>query len=154
MFFKKEVYKQSISTSESVSTESSPESNSFIEQALTNPIKEEPVASKEKSADQLRNLVIGAGVHLQGSFNVPSKTSVSGLIAGKLITKDLIVEESGKVQGEVDCQIADIAGYVENCIQVHEFLTLRASAIIAGDIFYHEIAIERGAKITGKLARL
>ena len=154
MFFKKETSKQSNLLSDSILIEDVSENKGYIEPANNNPSQRESVMVNEKGSDQIGNLVIGAGVHLQGSFNVPSKTSVSGLIAGKLITKDLIVEESGKVQGEVDCQIADIAGYVKNCIQVHEFLTLRASAIIAGDIFYHEIAIERGAKITGKLVRL
>jgi cytoskeletal protein CcmA (bactofilin family) len=100
------------------------------------------------------SLIVGAGVQLQGSFTVPTKSTISGLVKGDLNTNDLTVEKGGTVQGQIDCQTADIAGQIENLIQVHQFLILRSSAVAVGDIHYQEILIEKGAKITGKLVRL
>ena len=39
-------------------------------------------------------------------------------------------------------------------LRVHELLVVRASSNISGNIFYKEIDIERGAKITGQLSML
>lgn len=99
-------------------------------------------------------LIVGADVRLQGSFTVPIKTTVSGLVDGNLATSDLIVKVVGRIQGQVRCQTADIAGQIENLLHVHEYLVLRSSAVVIGEIYYQEIAIEKGAKINGKLVRL
>ena len=46
---------------------------------------------------QLDDLVVGSAVHLKDAFNVPSKTTIHGLIRGSLITKDLVINQSGKL---------------------------------------------------------
>jgi cytoskeletal protein CcmA (bactofilin family) len=151
MFFKKEVSIPAKSSSEIPADHDLSQSTK-----LKDAIQVELTAPEEKKGfrNQLGNLNVGEGVRLRGSFNVPNKTIVAGLIEGNLATKELLVQENGKVQGQVDCQLADIAGYLENDLQVHTALTLRASAVITGNVFYQEITIEKGAKITGKLARL
>jgi len=149
MFFKKEVSSSLTPSLESLAHEGLPQSNELIK-----PIQGQPAVPAEENPTQIGSLVVGQGVCLRGSLNVPNKTTVAGIIEGNLATKELLVQEKGKVQGQVDCQLADIAGYVENNLQVHTALTLRAGAVVAGNIFYKEITIERGAKITGKLARL
>ena len=148
MFFKKEASKLSTDTSPTPVLQSPP----------PQVVPEEVIAHSPKNVDVDQftdgNLVIGSGVHLQGTLTVPIKTTVSGLIRGNLATADLAVNPGGTVQGQVDCQTADIAGQVENLLQVHQYLILRSSAVAIGDIYYQEIAIEKGAKITGKLIRL
>jgi len=66
----------------------------------------------------------------------------------------LTVGNTGKIEGKINCQIADIAGRVKDDLHVHELLTLRASSNISGNIFYKEIDIEKGAKVTGQLSML
>lgn len=149
MFFKKEVSISLKTSLESLSDENLPQINGLIE-----PIQVDPAAPAEEKSTQIGNLVVGEGVRLRGSFNVPSKTTVTGLIEGNLATKELLIEGNGKVQGQVDCDLADIAGHVEKDLQVDTSLIIRASAVITGNIYYREITIEKGAKITGKLARL
>ncbi|QWE25541.1 polymer-forming cytoskeletal protein [Polynucleobacter sp. AP-Elch-400A-B2] len=114
----------------SLSNEGLPQSNELIK-----PIQGKPAVPAEENSTQMVNLAVGKGVCLRGSFNAPNKTIVAGLIEGNLITKELLVKEYGEVQGQVDCQLADIAGYVENDLQIHIALTLRASAVITGNIF-------------------
>ena len=149
MFFKKEIV-AALNTSSVMIPSQDPPQNKGTHVITQN----QPTPREEQNITQAGNLVVGKGVCLRGSFNVPSKTNVAGLIEGSLTTKELLVREEGKVQGEINCQLADIAGQVENDLHVHTILTLRASAVITGNIFYEEIAIEKGAKITGKLARL
>jgi cytoskeletal protein CcmA (bactofilin family) len=99
-------------------------------------------------------LVVGEGVVLNGSLEVPNKALVLGAINGDLKVHSLAVGSTGKIEGKVDCQIADIAGHVKDDLRVHELLIVRSSSRISGNIFYKEIDIERGAKISGQLSMM
>jgi cytoskeletal protein CcmA (bactofilin family) len=149
MFFKKEIEPTLNTSSEMILAKNLP-----LSEEISEVIQIAPTLPEEQNIRQAGNLVVGEGVRLRGSFNVPNKTTVTGLIEGRLATKELLVGKEGKVQGEVNCQLANIAGHVENDLQVHIALTIRASAVITGNIFYQEITIEKGAKISGQLAKL
>jgi cytoskeletal protein CcmA (bactofilin family) len=149
MFFKKEIEATLNTSSEMMPAEGLPQSKEISEVTQS-----APAVPEKQNVKQAGNLVVGEGVCLRGSFNVPTKTTVTGLIEGSIATKELLVGQKGKVQGQVECQIADIAGHIESHLQAHDLLTLRSTAVILGDVFYKEIAIEKGAKITGKLTRL
>ena len=99
-------------------------------------------------------LIVGEGVVLNGTLEVPNKAIVSGAINGDLKVHSLAVGITGKIEGTVVCQVADIAGHVKDDLRVNELLIIRASSSISGNIFYKEIDIERGAKITGQLSML
>ena len=117
-----------------------------------------PMASipipQNKNGFNSGELVVGEGVVLNGMFEVPNKAMVSGTINGDLKVHSLTVGKTGKIEGKINCQIADIAGRVKDDLHVHELLTLRASSNISGNIFYKEIDIEKGAKVTGQLSML
>jgi cytoskeletal protein CcmA (bactofilin family) len=100
------------------------------------------------------DLVVGEGVILNGTLEVPNKAIVSGAINGDLKVHSLAVGITGKIEGKIICQIADIAGQVKNDLRVNEFLVLRAGSTISGNIYYKEIEIEKGAKIAGTLSML
>ena len=100
------------------------------------------------------DLVVGEGVILNGTLEVPNKAIVSGAINGDLKVHSLAVGITGKIEGKIICQIADIAGHVRDDLRVHELLVLRASSNISGNIFYKEIDIEKGANVTGQLSML
>jgi cytoskeletal protein CcmA (bactofilin family) len=100
------------------------------------------------------DLVVGEGVILNGTLEVPNKAIISGAINGDLKVHSLAVGVTGKIEGKIICQIADIAGQVKNDLRVNEFLILRAGSTISGNIYYKEIEIEKGAKIAGALSML
>jgi len=99
-------------------------------------------------------LIVGEGVVLNGTLEVPNKAIVSGAINGDLKVHSLAVGITGKIEGKVVCQIADIAGHVKDDLRVNELLIIRAGSIISGNIYYKEIEIEKGAKIAGQLSML
>ena len=149
MFFKREI-EATLNTSLEITPAEGLNQSKEISEITLN----ESAVQEKQNVKHVGNLVVGEGVRLRGAFNVPSKTTVTGLIEGNIATKELLVEQKGKVQGQVECQLADIAGHIESHLQAHDLLTLRSTAVILGDVFYKEIAIEKGAKISGKLIRL
>jgi cytoskeletal protein CcmA (bactofilin family) len=131
---------------------------------------EKPIKSKDISPENIsmalspitqnltplnaEDLVVGDGVVLNGTLEVPNKAMISGAINGDLKVHSLAVGITGKIEGKVVCQIADIAGHVKDDLRVNEFLILRAGSIVSGNIYYKEIEIEKGAKIAGALSML
>ncbi len=112
-----------------------------------------PITQNQPSHNA-EDLVVGEGVVLNGTLEVPNKALVSGAINGDLKVRSLAVGITGKIEGKVVCQIADIAGHVKDDLRVNELLIIRAGSIISGHIYYKEIEIEKGAKIAGQLSML
>jgi cytoskeletal protein CcmA (bactofilin family) len=134
---------------------SPPDQSSEPEEILLENIPMASIPTPQNKTDfNTGELVVGEGVVLNGSLEVPNKAWVLGAINGDLKVHSLAVGSTGKIEGKVDCQIADIAGHVKDDLRVHELLIVRASSTISGNIFYKEIDIERGAKIAGQLSML
>jgi cytoskeletal protein CcmA (bactofilin family) len=134
---------------------SSPNQPSEPEEILVENIPMASIPTPQNKTDfNSGELVVGEGVVLNGSLEVPVKAWVLGAINGDLKVHSLAVGSTGKIEGKIDCQIADIAGHVKDDLRVHELLIIRASSNILGNIFYKDIEIERGAKIAGALSML
>ncbi len=123
------------------------------DQLQNTPMATIPV-TQNPSPHNAEDLVVGEGVVLNGTLEVPNKALVSGAIIGDLIVHSLSVGITGKIEGKVVCQMADIAGHVKDDLRVNELLIIRAGSIISGHIYYKEIEIEKGAKIAGQLSML
>lgn len=134
---------------------SPPDQPTEPDKALLENISMASISIPQNNADfNSGELVVGEGVVLNGTLEVPNKALVFGSINGDLKVRSLTMGSTGKIEGKVDCLIADIAGYIKDDLHVHELLVVRASSTISGNIFYKEIDIERGAKITGQLSIL
>ena len=123
------------------------------DQLQNTPMATIPV-TQNPSPHNAEDLVVGEGVVLNGTLEVPNKALVSGAINGDLKVRSLAVGIIGKIEGKVVCQMADIAGHVKDDLRVNELLIIRSGSIISGHIYYKEIEIEKGAKITGRLSML
>ena len=93
---------------------------------------------------------LGAGTFIIGDIKSDGDFRIDGNLKGSINSKGkVVVGTSGKIDGEIICQNADISGGITAKIVVHELLTLKASAKLNGDIFTNKLAIEPGAKFTG-----
>lgn len=93
---------------------------------------------------------LGTGTTIKGIVKSNGDFRIDGVLNGSINSKGkVVVGPSGRVEGEILCQNADISGEIHAKIVVHELLTLKSSAIIKGDIFTNKLAIEPGAKFTG-----
>ncbi|HEC43640.1 MAG TPA: polymer-forming cytoskeletal protein [Bacteroides sp.] len=94
--------------------------------------------------------IIGIGTKITGDVNSNGDIRVDGSLTGKLITKGkVVIGETGKVKGEINCKNSDVEGSIEGKIIVSQLLSLKTKARIHGDIIAAKLAIEPGCQFTG-----
>jgi len=94
--------------------------------------------------------IIGLGTQINGDVKSNSDIRVDGSLTGKLTTKGkVVIGESGKVNGEINCKNSDVEGSIEGKIKVTELLSLKTKARIKGDIIAAKLAIEPGCQFSG-----
>ncbi len=94
--------------------------------------------------------IIGVGTEITGDINTNGDMRIDGVLNGNIITEGkLVVGETGKVKGEVDCKNSEVLGMIEGKIKVKELLSLNSSARIYGDMITKKLSIEPGAVFTG-----
>jgi len=94
--------------------------------------------------------IIGIGTKITGDVNSNGDIRVDGSLSGKLITKGkVVIGETGKVKGEINCKNSDVEGSIEGKIIVAQLLSLKSKARINGDIIAGKLAIEPGCQFSG-----
>jgi cytoskeletal protein CcmA (bactofilin family) len=94
--------------------------------------------------------IIGNGTDIKGDIKSNGDLRIDGFIKGTIkASGKVVVGSTGRVEGEINCQNADISGDVKAHIKVSELLSLKANAIVSGDIHTNKLAIEPGAVFTG-----
>jgi cytoskeletal protein CcmA (bactofilin family) len=87
---------------------------------------------------------------ISGDINSSGDIRLDGVLNGNIYTKGkLVIGESGRIKGEINCKSSDIFGYVEGKIFVSELLSLKTAAQIYGDIITNRLSIEPGCTFTG-----
>ena len=87
-----------------------------------------------------KNTVIIGDIKSDGDFRI------DGTLEGTLTTKGrVIIGISGSVKGKIDAVNSDIEGKFSGELQVQETLTIKATAIISGDVVIGKLSVEPGA---------
>jgi cytoskeletal protein CcmA (bactofilin family) len=95
--------------------------------------------------------LIGTGTVIEGNIVSNGDIRIDGSLKGNLSTKGkVIVGDTGKISGEVNCKNFEVEGSVDGKVVVGELLSLRSKSKILGDITTSKLAIEPGAVFTGK----
>ena len=95
--------------------------------------------------------LISNGSIIRGEVSAAGDMRVDGQIFGKISSKaKIVIGETGKVEGNINCQNADISGHVNGDIYIGELLTLKSTARITGDIVTKKLVIEAGADFNGQ----
>ncbi|RMF12293.1 MAG: polymer-forming cytoskeletal protein [Alphaproteobacteria bacterium] len=94
--------------------------------------------------------IISAGVRLIGELTSPGDVQLDGTVEGDLRCRQLTIGDGGSVKGEITADQATIRGRVEGELRVKS-LRLGSKAEVIGDIYQETIAIEAGARISGRI---
>jgi cytoskeletal protein CcmA (bactofilin family) len=97
--------------------------------------------------------LVAAGTRFEGDLTCPGDASVAGEVVGRgQVNGMLILSDSGRWCGTVQCAAALLAGIFEGGLMVAGKLEIRASARIKGSLTATHIAVAEGAIIEGDLA--
>jgi len=105
--------------------------------------------TNDTAPDLAINRVVESTI-IEGDIRCESNIRIDGTFKGNLTTKGrLVVGPSGKIDGAVLCQNAEIEGLVKGKLNVQQLLSLKSTARVEGDIFTDKLSIEPGAEFTG-----
>lgn len=85
-----------------------------------------------------------------GSIESDGDIRMDGALEGKINCKGrVVVGPEARIKGTIYARNAEILGYVEGEITVIDLLSLKATAMINGDLIMGKFSVEPGARFTG-----
>jgi cytoskeletal protein CcmA (bactofilin family) len=112
--------------------------------------KNTPVMAKENETVSTSINLIGAGTSIEGEVKSNGDIRIDGTVKGSVTSKaKVVIGSTGLIEGDINCQNADISGAVKGKTNVTEMLFLKSSAKITGDIVSSKLVVESGATFTG-----
>lgn len=106
--------------------------------------------AKNGEADASSRNLIASGTMIKGEIQSDGNIRIDGSVEGTLQCKGkVVVGPTGKIEGDIVCQNANISGEIRAKLNVSELLTLQTTARLYGDITTGKLAIEPGAVFTG-----
>jgi cytoskeletal protein CcmA (bactofilin family) len=116
---------------------------------------------KKDSPIELTKLssLIAGNMEVMGDVHFLDGLRVDGHIRGNVLPKAgakslLVLSDQGSIQGNVSAYDAVINGTIVGDLEVTHFLELQANAKVTGNICYHQLRMDCGASVQGKLTRM
>jgi cytoskeletal protein CcmA (bactofilin family) len=97
------------------------------------------------------SLMIGEGVIITGTIKANSKVTIQGTVDGDIECKNITISKSGNVKGKIKTDTITVEGKVEGEINANDVLNIKSQGHVSGKVFYDEIQIEEGGKISGEI---
>ena len=89
---------------------------------------------------------IESSTSIKGDIVSEGDFRIDGTLEGNIKTKGrVIIGISGSVKGKIDAVNSDIEGKFSGDLLVQETLTIKATAIISGDVVIGKLSVEPGA---------
>ena len=99
----------------------------------------------------VRNNLIGNGTTIKGEVIATGDIRVDGTIIGTMkSTGKVVVGQQGVVEGEIECNSADISGRIKGTMKVEELTSLKSTSRLEVELYTKQLFIEVGAIFTGK----
>jgi cytoskeletal protein CcmA (bactofilin family) len=113
-------------------------------------------AKKGSTPQSSIDSLIGAGTRIEGNVIFTGGLRVDGEVRGNISCENgqqgtLVISEKASVEGEVTVGHVVINGTVIGPVSASESLELLPSARVTGDVEYHQIEMQQGAVIQGRL---
>ena len=107
---------------------------------------------KNKIKDSERSL-ISETVSIEGTINSSGAIDVAGLIKGPVISKEIVVRETGSITGSIEGDVVEVHGHMDGKITGEEVI-IGSTGTVKGDIeFSNNLKTENGADIDGYIKK-
>ena len=107
---------------------------------------------KIKIKDSERSL-ISETVSIEGTINSSGAIDIAGLVKGPVISKELIVRDTGSITGTIEADDVEIHGHLDGKVSAQN-IVIGATGTVKGDIeFGVNLRTENGADIDGYIKK-
>ena len=107
---------------------------------------------KKKIKDSERSL-ISETMSIEGTINSSGAIDVAGLVKGPLISKEIVIRETGSVTGTVEAERVEVHGHMDGKVS-GEDIVVGSTGTVKGDIeFANNLKTENGADIDGYIKK-
>ena len=107
---------------------------------------------KNKIKDTERSL-ISETVSIEGTINSSGAIDVAGLVKGPVISKEIVIRETGSVTGSIEGDRVEIHGHMDGKISGDDVI-VGSTGTVKGDIeFGNNLRTENGADIDGYIKK-
>ena len=107
---------------------------------------------KKKIKDSERSL-ISETVSIEGTINSSGAIDIAGLIKGPVISKEIVVRETGSITGTIEGDRVEIHGHLDGKISGGDVI-IGSTGTVKGDIeFANNLKTENGADIDGYIKK-
>ena len=90
------------------------------------------------------------GTVITGDLSSKSDARIDGIINGNVtIEGRVVIGETGEINGDIKCNILEVAGKITGNLDIKERLTLKLSANFTGNMKTKKLIIEPGAIFNG-----
>ena len=107
---------------------------------------------KKKIKDTERSL-ISETVSVEGTINSSGAIDIAGLVKGPVISKEIIIRETGSITGSIEGDRVEIHGHMDGKISGDD-VVVGSTGTVKGDIeFSNNLKTENGADIDGYIKK-
>ena len=96
--------------------------------------------------------IISEGFTFEGTITSEGTLNISGVVRGKVTAKSILIDTSGKVDGELNAENLVIKGQLNGDVSCDD-LNVGPLARVDGSISYKYIHIQRGGRVAGKFIK-
>ncbi|MFV0483963.1 MAG: polymer-forming cytoskeletal protein [Bacteroidales bacterium] len=105
---------------------------------------------KEASGAQQVN-DISKGTKIVGDITSTGDFRIDGTVEGNIVIEGrLVIGKEGVVKGQIKCKSLEAFGHLEGQLLVADFLQIKSTGKIIGEVSTSKLAIEQGATLDGK----
>ena len=105
-------------------------------------------------ADMRGVLILGEGAVLKGEVKQGRRVEVWGYVEGGVTASELVVQEGGKVFGNVKADTAEVYGTLQGDVRVQQLFSLKSTGTATGKIKYGRLAMEEGAELSAHVRNI
>ena len=97
------------------------------------------------------SLMIGDQVTITGTIKASNEVTIQGTVDGDIDCNSVTINKSGNVKGKIKTETMTVEGKVEGEVNVNAVLSIKSEGHVSGKVFYGEIQIGEGGKISGEI---
>ena len=108
---------------------------------------------KKKKLTDSEGSLISETVSIEGTINSSGAIDVAGLIKGPVFSKEIIIRETGSINGSIEGDHVEIHGHLDGKVSGQD-VVIGSTGTVKGDIeFGNNLKTENGADIDGYIKK-